>query len=243
LDSTTTSTELGRASPSTPIASCTSRERSIQDAVKERFLAGYLQEGVAIGVASELARSRCRPDSTPPTSTEAGRRSLGDAVRRRGASRRHRDHRRPVLRDRRARGLPGPRTPRRSCALERPGSSGRRARWIREPLRVDPGLAGLDRRKLVVHPIRARRPASPVGSRSPCRVTTILRPRPRRRSPCRGGSAGVGQRLVDRETRHRVDAARHPEIVGTVTAADRIAPNRMAVTGDIVSWRSALGGG
>ncbi|MDQ1535015.1 MAG: hypothetical protein QOF28_2776 [Actinomycetota bacterium] len=31
------------------------RERGIQDAVKERFLAGYLEEGVAIGLPSELA--------------------------------------------------------------------------------------------------------------------------------------------------------------------------------------------
>lgn len=31
------------------------RERGIQDAVKERLLAGYLQEGVAIGVPEELA--------------------------------------------------------------------------------------------------------------------------------------------------------------------------------------------
>jgi predicted DsbA family dithiol-disulfide isomerase len=31
------------------------RERGIQDAVKERLLAGYLQEGVAIGVGDELA--------------------------------------------------------------------------------------------------------------------------------------------------------------------------------------------
>jgi predicted DsbA family dithiol-disulfide isomerase len=31
------------------------RERGIQDAVKERFLAGYLQEGVAIGLPDELA--------------------------------------------------------------------------------------------------------------------------------------------------------------------------------------------
>jgi predicted DsbA family dithiol-disulfide isomerase len=30
------------------------KERGIQDAVKERFLAGYLEEGVAIGLASEL---------------------------------------------------------------------------------------------------------------------------------------------------------------------------------------------
>jgi predicted DsbA family dithiol-disulfide isomerase len=31
------------------------RERGIQDAVKERFLSGYLQEGVAIGLPEELA--------------------------------------------------------------------------------------------------------------------------------------------------------------------------------------------
>ena len=31
------------------------RERGIQDAVKERLLAGYLQEGVAIGLVDELA--------------------------------------------------------------------------------------------------------------------------------------------------------------------------------------------
>ena len=31
------------------------RERGIQDAVKERFLAGYLEEGVAIGLPDELA--------------------------------------------------------------------------------------------------------------------------------------------------------------------------------------------
>ena len=31
------------------------RERGIQDAVKERLLAGYLEEGVAIGLPSELA--------------------------------------------------------------------------------------------------------------------------------------------------------------------------------------------
>jgi len=31
------------------------RERGIQDAVKERFLAGYLEEGVAIGLHDELA--------------------------------------------------------------------------------------------------------------------------------------------------------------------------------------------
>ncbi len=42
-----------------------------------------------------------------------------------------------------------------------------------------------------------------------------------------------GNALVDRETRRRIDARRHPEIVGTVTAAERCAPNRLSVTGDI----------
>jgi hypothetical protein len=42
-----------------------------------------------------------------------------------------------------------------------------------------------------------------------------------------------GNALVDRETKRRIDATRHPEIVGTATAAERIASNRVAVTGDI----------
>jgi hypothetical protein len=42
-----------------------------------------------------------------------------------------------------------------------------------------------------------------------------------------------GNALVDRETRHRIDATRFPEIVGTVTAAERIDSERFAVTGDI----------
>jgi polyisoprenoid-binding protein YceI len=42
-----------------------------------------------------------------------------------------------------------------------------------------------------------------------------------------------GNALVDRETRHRIDATRYPEIVGTVTAAERIDSERFAVTGDI----------
>jgi hypothetical protein len=42
-----------------------------------------------------------------------------------------------------------------------------------------------------------------------------------------------GNVLVDRETRRRIDATRHPEIVGRVTAAERIASDRLAVTGDI----------
>jgi polyisoprenoid-binding protein YceI len=42
-----------------------------------------------------------------------------------------------------------------------------------------------------------------------------------------------GNALVDRETRHRIEATRYPEIVGTVTAAERIDPERFAMTGDI----------
>ena len=42
-----------------------------------------------------------------------------------------------------------------------------------------------------------------------------------------------GNALVDRETRHRIDATRYPEIVGTVTAAERIDSERFALTGDI----------
>ena len=42
-----------------------------------------------------------------------------------------------------------------------------------------------------------------------------------------------GNALVDRETKRRIDATRHPEIIGTATAAERIASDRVAVTGDI----------
>ncbi len=42
-----------------------------------------------------------------------------------------------------------------------------------------------------------------------------------------------GNALVDRETRRRVDARRHPEIVGTVTSAERLTVDRVAVTGDL----------
>ena len=42
-----------------------------------------------------------------------------------------------------------------------------------------------------------------------------------------------GNALVDRETRHRIDATRYPEIIGTVTGAERIDSERFAVTGDI----------
>jgi polyisoprenoid-binding protein YceI len=42
-----------------------------------------------------------------------------------------------------------------------------------------------------------------------------------------------GNRLIDQETKRRIDATRHPEIVGTVTAARRVASNRLTITGDI----------
>jgi polyisoprenoid-binding protein YceI len=42
-----------------------------------------------------------------------------------------------------------------------------------------------------------------------------------------------GNALVDRETRRRIDASRYPEIVGTVTAAERIDSERWTVTGAI----------
>lgn len=42
-----------------------------------------------------------------------------------------------------------------------------------------------------------------------------------------------GNLLVDRETRRRIDAARHPEIVGTVVAATRESDDTVAVTGDL----------
>jgi polyisoprenoid-binding protein YceI len=48
-----------------------------------------------------------------------------------------------------------------------------------------------------------------------------------------------GNVLVDRETRHRIDATRYPEIVGTVTAAEAIDSRRFAVTGDI-AFRGAM---
>lgn len=47
------------------------------------------------------------------------------------------------------------------------------------------------------------------------------------------GRLRSGNPLVDRETRRRIDAKRHPEIVGTVTAAERIAADRLRVTGTI----------
>lgn len=42
-----------------------------------------------------------------------------------------------------------------------------------------------------------------------------------------------GNPIVDAETRRRIDAGHHPEIVGTVTASSRLGPDRVALTGDI----------
>ncbi len=42
-----------------------------------------------------------------------------------------------------------------------------------------------------------------------------------------------GNPLVDRETRRRIDARRHPEIVGSVLGAERVDASRFAVSGSI----------
>ena len=47
------------------------------------------------------------------------------------------------------------------------------------------------------------------------------------------GRLRSGNPLVDRETRRRIDAKRHPEIVATVTAAERIDTGSLQVTGTI----------
>jgi polyisoprenoid-binding protein YceI len=47
------------------------------------------------------------------------------------------------------------------------------------------------------------------------------------------GRLRSGNPLVDRETRRRIDAKHHPEIVGTVTEAERTGPGRLWVTGTI----------
>jgi polyisoprenoid-binding protein YceI len=60
------------------------------------------------------------------------------------------------------------------------------------------------------------------------------------KAPALGGEIRIdvgrlrsGNPLVDRETRRRIDARHHPEIVGTVTAGERTAPDRLHVTGTI----------
>lgn len=47
------------------------------------------------------------------------------------------------------------------------------------------------------------------------------------------GRLASGNALVDRETRRRIDATSHPEIVGTVTASESIVSDRVMVTGQI----------
>ena len=42
-----------------------------------------------------------------------------------------------------------------------------------------------------------------------------------------------GNALVDRETRRRIEATSHPEIVGTMTGTEVVASDRVMVTGDI----------
>lgn len=42
-----------------------------------------------------------------------------------------------------------------------------------------------------------------------------------------------GNGLIDRETRRRIDAKRHPEIVGTVTGGTRVDDHRLALDGVI----------
>ncbi|MBX7160877.1 MAG: YceI family protein [Acidimicrobiia bacterium] len=42
-----------------------------------------------------------------------------------------------------------------------------------------------------------------------------------------------GNGLVDRETRRRIDARRHPEITGVVTGSDRVAGDRLSLRGDL----------
>jgi hypothetical protein len=48
-----------------------------------------------------------------------------------------------------------------------------------------------------------------------------------------------GNSLVDRETRRRIDARHHPEIIGTVATAERIGKDRLAVVGEI-SFRGQI---
>ena len=60
------------------------RARGVQDAVKERLLAGYLQEGVAIGLPEELAPLAVS-GGLDPDEVESG--AGGRRVRRRGTGR------------------------------------------------------------------------------------------------------------------------------------------------------------
>ncbi|MCB0963594.1 MAG: YceI family protein, partial [Acidimicrobiales bacterium] len=42
-----------------------------------------------------------------------------------------------------------------------------------------------------------------------------------------------GNPVVDAETRRRIDVRHHPELVGTVTGGRRVAPDRLALDGEI----------
>lgn len=85
-----------------------------------------------------------------------------------------------------------------------------------------------------VHPVRAT--ATGLSGW----VTLATTTRGVAKAPALGGEIRIevgrlrsGNPLVDRETRRRIDATRHPEIVGTITAAERVAPDRLQVTGTI----------
>ena len=147
------------------------RVRGIQDAVKERFLAAYLQEGVAIGLPEELAPLAVSAGLDVDRRGACARRRC---VRRRGARRRgpgdgHRCHRRPVLPDRRA-----PADPRCAGSRHLPRRAGPRV--------ATPGCTGL---------IVSSRSRSPSRDRPPCLAcTTALRWLVRRGVEQSGSSSG-----------------------------------------------------
>lgn len=85
-----------------------------------------------------------------------------------------------------------------------------------------------------VHPIRA----TASGVNGWVEIETIrsgVAARPRMRGEVRIAVDRLesGNPLVDRETRRRIDARRHPEITGTVVSAERIDPGRLRVSGNI----------
>lgn len=85
-----------------------------------------------------------------------------------------------------------------------------------------------------IHPVRA----TATGLTGWIQVATTSRGVAK--APALGGEIRIevgrlrsGNPIVDRETRRRIDAKHHPEIVGTVTAGERVAPDRLQVTGTI----------
>ena len=85
-----------------------------------------------------------------------------------------------------------------------------------------------------VHPVRA------TATGLTGWVTLATTTRGVAKAPALGGEIRIevgrlrsGNPLIDRETRRRIDAKHHPEIVGTITAGERIAPDRLHVTGTI----------